>query len=247
MIKNVSGYIHSVETAGTLDGPGVRRVLFLQGCPLACLYCHNPDGRPFRCGTKTDSYSELREIAKNQKYLSRAGGGVTLSGGEPLNQPEFVKSIFQGCKELGLHTALDTSGFTGHMADDELLSLTDLVLLDIKHINPEGYKGLTGVSLQPTLDFAKRLAEKNIPVWLRHVLVPGYTDSLEDLAELADFIRDMKNIQRVEILPLHKLGEWKWKKMGLDYKLSEIEEPSEELVAVACETLAKSGHHVYNG
>lgn len=247
MIKNIKGYLHSVETAGTLDGPGVRRVLFLQGCPLSCLYCHNPDARPFKCGTKTDSHTELREIARNQNYLKKAGGGITLSGGEPLSQPEFVKSIFKGCKKLGLHTALDTSGFTGHRADDELLAHTDLVLLDIKHIDPKGYKTLTGVDLQPTLDFAERLAEKNIPVWLRHVLVPGYTDNLDDLAALADFVRGMKNIERVEILPLHKMGIWKWKNLGLDYKLDDVDEPTKEQVAIACEALSKSGHPVYSG
>lgn len=246
-MKNVPGYIHSVETAGTLDGPGVRRVLFLQGCPLACLYCHNPDARPFKCGTKTDSYQELREIAKNREYLLKTGGGVTLSGGEPLSQPEFVKSIFQGCQQMGIHTALDTSGFPGKRADDELLDATNLVLLDIKHIRPDAYKTLTGVSLHPTLEFAQRLADKNIPVWLRHVLVPGYTDHPDDLAALADFIRSMKNIERVEILPFHNMGAYKWKSLGLDYKLENTPEPCEIQIQKARKPFEDAGMMVYHG
>jgi len=244
-MENVTGYIHSVESAGTLDGPGVRRVLFLQGCPLACLYCHNPDARPFKCGVKTDSYTQLRDIARNANFLKTSGGGVTLSGGEPLSQPDFVKAIFEGCKQLGLHTALDTSGFPGRRADDQLLELTDLVLLDIKHIRADQYKVLTGVDLQPTLDFAKRLAEINKPVWLRYVLVPGYTNQLDDLAALADFIKPMKNIERVEILPFHNMGCYKWKELGLDYKLEDTPSPDPEEVERAKQTFSKAGIPVY--
>lgn len=244
-MKNVTGYIHSRESAGTLDGPGVRRVLFLQGCPLNCLYCHNPDARPFKCGYKTDAYSELREIAKNKDYLIKTGGGVTLSGGEPLSQPEFVKAIFEGCKLMGIHTTLDTSGFTGHRADDELLSFTDLVLLDIKHIRPGNYKELTGVKLEPTLEFARRLDEKKIPVWIRYVLVPGYTDNKEALAELADFVRTLGNVERVEILPYHKMGEYKWKELGVENKLEHIREPDAAMVAGARDVMSRSGVPVY--
>lgn len=240
-MKNVTGYIHSRESAGTLDGPGVRRVLFLQGCPLNCLYCHNPDSRPFRCGYKTDAYTELREIAKHKDYLIKTGGGVTLSGGEPLSQPEFVKTIFEGCKLMGIHTALDTSGFPGQRADDELLSYTDLVLLDIKHIRPHDYKVLTGVKLEPTLEFARRLAEKNISVWIRHVLVPGYTDNEESLNELAEFVRSLGNVERVEILPYHKMGEYKWKELDIENKLMNIQEPDSCMIAGAKNVLKKSG------
>ncbi len=240
-MKNVTGYIHSRESAGTLDGPGVRRVLFLQGCPLNCLYCHNPDSRPFRCGYKTDAYTELREIAKHKDYLIKTGGGVTLSGGEPLSQPEFVKTIFEGCKLMGIHTALDTSGFPGQRADDELLSYTDLVLLDIKHIRPHDYKILTGVKLEPTLEFARRLAENNISVWIRHVLVPGYTDNEESLNELAEFVRSLGNVERVEILPYHKMGEYKWKELDIENKLMNIQEPDSCMIAGAKNVLKKSG------
>lgn len=244
-MKNVTGYIHSRESAGTLDGPGVRRVLFLQGCPLNCLYCHNPDARPFKCGYKTDAYTELREIARNKEYLIKTGGGVTLSGGEPLSQPEFVKTIFEGCKMMGIHTALDTSGYTGHRADDELLSYTDLVLLDIKHIRAADYKTLTGVKLQPTLEFARRLSDKNIPVWIRHVLVPGYTDNEEAVSELAAFVKTLQNVQRLEVLPYHKMADYKWQELGIENKLADTPEPDEAMIFRTKENLQKSGVPVF--
>ncbi|MCH8557708.1 MAG: pyruvate formate lyase-activating protein [Balneolia bacterium] len=244
-MKDVTGYIHSVETAGTLDGPGVRRVLFLQGCPLKCLYCHNPDSREFKCGRQTTSYEQLREIAKSRGFLMKSGGGVTLSGGEPLSQPEFVKSIFEGCKMMGLHTALDTSGFTGWRADDELLSFTDLVLLDIKHIEPDGYKKLTGVDLQPTLDFARRLADMGKPVWLRYVLVPGYTDNQANIKKLAELAKELGNVERVDILPFHNMGSYKWKELGMDYKLENTPEPEESSISMAQSAFREAGLTVY--
>ncbi|MCH8495949.1 MAG: pyruvate formate lyase-activating protein [Balneolales bacterium] len=240
-MENVTGYVHSIESAGTLDGPGIRRILFLQGCPLSCLYCHNPDARPFKQGRKTDAFSELREIARNREYFKRTGGGFTISGGEPLSQPDFVKAIFDGCKRMGIHTALDTSGFTGHKADDELLSYTDLVLLDIKHIRPSAYKELTGVKLQPTLDFAKRLADMKKPVWLRYVLVPGFTDDLDDLAELANFVKTLGNVERVEVLPYHKMGEYKWDCLGIENKLADTPEPTKDEVELAVDSFRKAG------
>ncbi len=239
-MDNVTGHIHSVESAGTLDGPGVRRVIFLQGCPLACLYCHNPDARTFKCGTQTDAFTELKHIARNANFLKTSGGGVTLSGGEPLSQPKFVKAIFAGCKHMGLHTALDTSGYPGRRADDTLLGLTDLVLLDIKHIKPSKYKVLTGVDLQATLDFAQRLADLNKPVWLRYVLVPGYTNQMDDLAELADFIRPMNNIERIDVLPFHNMGCYKWKALGLDYPLEHTPEPNREQIELAKQALSRA-------
>jgi pyruvate formate lyase activating enzyme len=244
-MKNVTGYIHSVESAGTLDGPGVRHVLFLNGCPLNCLYCHNPDTRRYKGGKKTDSFTELKAIARQKDMLISMKGGVTLSGGEPLWQPEFVKSIFEGSKMMGLHTALDTSGFLGAKADDELLSYTDLVLLDIKHFDPDGYKRLTGVDLQPTLDFAERLAVMNKPVWLRFVLVPGYSDDYCALDKMAAFARSLGNIERVEILPFHKMGEYKWKELDMDYKLHDTPEPEADEVARARAPFEREGLLVY--
>lgn len=244
-MRNVTGYIHSVESAGTLDGPGVRRVLFLQGCPLSCLYCHNPDARAFKCGIRTDSFTQLRDIARNRDFLINAGGGVTLSGGEPLSQPEFVTSIFEGCKRMGLHTALDTSGYPGKRADDRLLELTDLVLLDIKHIRPDAYRELTGVDLQPTLDFARRLADMNKPVWIRYVLVPGYTDESTDVDALAAFIKPMSNIERVDVLPFHHMGAYKWRQLGLPNRLEHIREPDPAMIESTRMSFRQTGIPVY--
>lgn len=229
-MQNINGYIHSRESAGTLDGPGIRTILFLQGCPLNCLYCHNADTRAMKGGLATDSYTELARIAKQKDMLIRMKGGVTLSGGEPLCQPDFVKSIFEGCKQMGLHTALDTSGFLGRKADDELLSFTDLVLLDIKSFHESDYQVLTGRSLQPTLAFAERLASISKPIWLRYVLVPGFTDNMKAIGELALYAHKLGNVQRVEILPFHKMGEFKWKELGMDYKLTNTPEPTKASV-----------------
>ena len=244
-MKNPTGYIHSIESAGTLDGPGIRRVLFLSGCPLRCLYCHNPDTQKLKYGRLTDAFSELREIAKNRDMLIQMKGGVTLSGGEPLVQPEFVKAIFEGCKRMGIHTALDTSGFLNNKADDELLALTDLVLLDIKSFDAGEYKILTGRQLQPTLDFAKRLSDINKPVWLRYVLVPGYTDNMNAIGELALFAQKLGNVERVEVLPFHKMGEYKWKELGLNYQLYDTPEPDEKSVRQVRSTFEKAGLNTF--
>lgn len=244
-MKNPTGYVHSVESAGTLDGPGVRWVLFLQGCPLSCLYCHNPDAKAFCQGRQTDAFTELRAIAQNRDFLLKAGGGVTVSGGEPLAQPAFVKAIFEGCRMMGLHTALDTSGYLGRKADEELLALTDLVLLDIKFFREEGYRKLTGVSLAPTLEFARRLADMGKPVWLRYVLVPGLTDDLDAIADLADFVRSLGNVERVEVLPFHKMGEYKWKELGKTYELATTPEPTASDVMRTKETFERTGLLVF--
>lgn len=244
-MKNVNGFLHSIESSGTLDGPGVRRVLFLSGCPLNCLYCHNPDTRAMRAGQKTDSFTLLKDIAANSDLLKKMHGGVTLSGGEPLCQPAFVKSILEGCKMMDLHTALDTSGYLGAKADDDLLSYTDLVLLDIKSFNPKNYQTLTGKALQPTLDFAQRLADLNKKVWLRYVLVPGYTDQMSDLAELATFAKKLGNVERVEVLPFHKMGEFKWQQLGMDFPLKDTPEPDQSLISQAVSTFADAGLEVY--
>ena len=229
-MKNVSGYIHSVESAGTLDGPGIRRVLFLTGCPLKCQYCHNPDTRKMKNGRCTDAFSELREIARNREMLQKMKGGVTISGGEPLVQPDFVATIFEGCRKMGIHTALDTSGYLNEHATDHLLSLTDLVLLDIKSYKPDTYRRVAGVDLQPTIDFAERLAKLGIPVWLRCVLVPGLTDDMDAFGQLALKAQELGNVERVEILPFHKMGEYKWKELGMEYQLFDTPEPTQEQI-----------------
>lgn len=230
MNVNVEGYIHSVETGGAVDGPGLRFVVFLTGCALRCLYCHNPDTWHMPDGRKIGVASLLNEIAEYRDFLQRTGGGVTATGGEPLAQPDFVTALFQGCKALGLHTALDTSGFLGANATDALLAATDLVLLDIKSFDPAAYKRLTGGSLAPTLRFAERLAAMGKPTWLRYVLVPGLTDDLASIDKLAAYAKDL-GMAKVEVLPFHKMGESKWGALKLPYALQEKQPPSAALVA----------------
>jgi pyruvate formate lyase activating enzyme len=233
--REVEGYVHSVETGGTVDGPGVRYVVFTSGCPLACQYCHNPDCMTKSSGKQRSAGEMLDEIGTYSTFLKRAGGGLTVSGGEPLMQPAFVASLFRGAKEMGLHTTLDTSGFLGARATDELLDDTDLVLLDIKSWDRETYRYVTGVPLKPTLKFAARLAAMGKPVWLRFVLVPGLTDDPRNIDGLAAFAAELPNIERVEILPFHKMGEYKWKELGLPYMLEDTSEPTRVQIADARE------------
>jgi pyruvate formate lyase activating enzyme len=237
---NVEGYVHSVETGGAVDGPGLRFVVFLSGCHLRCLYCHNPDTWHMKDGKKTGVAHLLNEITLYAHYLKRTGGGVTATGGEPLAQPEFVTALFQGCKAMGLHTALDTNGYLGEDATPALLDATDLVLLDIKAFNPEVYKKLTGSELEPTLRFAERLADMGKPTWLRYVLVPGWTDDLASISELAAYAAKLK-MEKVEVLPFHKMGEPKWEAMGLPYALKKTEPPSPELISHVKEIFVSHG------
>lgn len=232
-MKDVKGFVHSVETAGTLDGPGVRYVLFTSGCPLRCLYCHNPDTRHLKRGKETSSFNILKEINEYKDYLLSTSGGVTISGGEPLVQPEFINSIFKGCKQLGLHTALDTSGYLHNNLEDEDFKNIDLVLLDIKTINSALYKTITQVELEPTLEFLKRLEELKVNVWIRYVYVPELTDSIEEIESLADFVSTFDNIELVEVLPFHKMGERKWQELDLEYDLYDTRVPTDEEILEA--------------
>ncbi|MEN9206550.1 MAG: pyruvate formate-lyase-activating protein [Gloeomargarita sp. GMQP_bins_120] len=225
----VKGRIHSYETMGTVDGPGIRFVVFTQGCPLRCLYCHNPDCRDFWGGREVTAGEVVAEIAKYRSYLAK-GGGVTVSGGEPLMQPEFTAAIFQGCHGLGLHTALDTSGYCPIGVAEPVLAHTDLVLLDIKSFDPEIYRRVTQVSLEPTLALARYLDQIRKPTWIRFVLVPGLTDPVPNIAGLADFVATLHNVERVEVLPFHKMGEYKWEQLGLEYLLKDTPEPTPEQV-----------------
>jgi pyruvate formate lyase activating enzyme len=224
------GWVHSTETGGAADGPGIRYVVFVSGCPLRCLYCHNPDTWQARDGTLTPVAELLADIARYKSFLSHGHGGVTISGGEPLAQPKFTAALLRGCKELGLHTALDTSGFLGSKASDALLADVDLVLLDIKSFTEDRYRTLTEGQLAPTLAFARRLAALGKPVWLRYVLVPGYTDQLDEIAALAAFAAGLGNVARVDVLPFHKLGEHKWEGAGRPYLLGAVQPPSAELL-----------------
>lgn len=217
------GYIHSIETFGTVDGPGIRFVVFMQGCPLKCMYCHNRDTWNTNTGNETNIDDLVAEIKRYIPYMNSSGGGVTVSGGEPLLQSKFVCNLFKKLKNLNIHTALDTAGSIPINPDiEELLKFTDLVLLDIKHINDDKCKILTGFSNKNNLDFAKYLSTHNIPVWIRQVLVPGYTDDKKDLLKLKDFISNLSNVEKVELLPYHDLGKFKWKELGFEYPLANV-------------------------
>jgi pyruvate formate lyase activating enzyme len=240
-LSTQSGRIHSVETCGTVDGPGIRFVVFTQGCPLRCLYCHNPDCRHIEEGKTVTVDELLTEIKKYKSYFKYSGGGVTVTGGEPLMQPEFVQEIFQACHREAIHTVLDTSGYVNLEVAKPVLDATDLVLLDIKSFDPTIYKKLTNVSLEPTLKFAQYLNEINKPTWIRFVLVPDLTDPIENVVGLANFIAPFKNVEKVEVLPFHKMGEYKWEQLGYDYQLKNTEPPTPELIEAVVKVFQDRG------
>ncbi|MGB5713280.1 MAG: pyruvate formate-lyase-activating protein [Waterburya sp.] len=239
------GRIHSIETCGTVDGPGIRYVIFTQGCPLRCLYCHNPDCRHLETGKEVTVDELIIDIQKYHSYMKFSGGGVTVTGGEPLMQPEFVAEIFRRCQELGIHTTLDTSGYVKLATAKPLLNYIDLVLLDIKSFDARVYHQVTSVSLKPTLDFARHLNNINKPVWIRYVLVPNLTDAHDNIEGLAKFISSLNNVDRVEILPFHKMGEYKWQQLEYEYQLKNTLEASPELVRTAKEIFQKYGIKAY--
>lgn len=217
-------FLHSIETLGTVDGPGIRFIVFLQGCPLKCKYCHNRDTWEIKnTGPKTSIDDLIKKILKSKPFIEASNGGVTVSGGEPLLQAKFVTELFKKLHELNIHTCLDTAGSLPITPDiKELLDNTDLVLLDIKHIDNEKCIELTGKSNENTLNFAKYLNEKNIPIWIRQVLIPTITDNEEDLLKLKYFLSSLNNIQKIEFLPYHDLGKHKWIDLGLSYPLEGI-------------------------
>ena len=209
------GYIHSIETMGTLDGPGTRCVVFLQGCPLRCLYCHNPDTWKPQTNIETTAGEIFDRVKRYKAYFGKKGG-ITLSGGEPLLQPEFCKNIFQLCKNEQIKTALDTAGSILNDQVKELLKFTDLVLLDIKHSDPSEFKNLTGGSLENTLKFLDYIDNANIGFWIRQVIVPSYNDTPEQIRNLARILSNRKGLKRIELLAYHEMGIAKWKELKLD-------------------------------
>lgn len=222
------GYIHSIETCGTVDGPGLRYVIFFQGCLLRCMYCHNPDCFVMQPGKKMYVDEIIQDIKKYLPYIKN--GGVTLSGGEPFLQADFATELLHKIKQLGLHTALDTSGYVSIQTAEKVLKYVDLVLLDIKAIDPDLFKKITGVPINLTLEFAQYLKKINKPAWIRFVLVPGLTDSLDHVRQLAEYCATLTNIARIEILPFHKLGEYKWQELGYNYQLKGTLEPTIEQI-----------------
>jgi pyruvate formate lyase activating enzyme len=224
------GYVHSYETSSRYDGPGLRAVLFVSGCLLRCTYCHNPDTWHLKDGTYVSAQQVIDRLGQFASALRALDGGLTISGGEVLVQLAFTKRILAGAKEMGLHTAIETSGFLGDRVDESYLRALDLVLLDIKSSNPDTYKTVTGRDLAPTLRFAERLAKLNKPVWVRFTLVPGLTDDPANVEGIAKFVAPMKNVEWVEVQPFHKMGEFKWKAMNIEYKHANTPPPTPELV-----------------
>ena len=224
------GSVHSWELVTAVDGPGTRMTVFLSGCPLRCLYCHNPDTMNARGGVPVLADDLLDRIRRYRGVFRATGGGITLSGGEVLMQPAFARRVLRGAKELGIHTALDTSGFLGANASDELLADVDLVLLDVKAGDEATYHRVTGRRLQPTLDFGRRLAGLGIETWIRFVHVPGLTDNPATIAPIADYAASLGTVSRVEVLPFHQLGRDKWSELGLAYELEDTPPPSAELL-----------------
>jgi pyruvate formate lyase activating enzyme len=222
MESEIFGNIHSIETCGTVDGPGVRFVVFLQGCPMRCKYCHNPDTWDVRVNKKI-SVNDILEQYDGVKEFCK--GGITVTGGEPLLQPEFVALLFKAAKEKNIHTALDTSGVTFNSDNtekiDKVLKYTDLVMLDIKHIDDSEHKKLTGHTNKNILEFARYLSENNIPMWVRHVVVPGITFDEYYLSELGKFLKTLKNVEALDVLPYHDMAKGKYKGLGLDYPLGD--------------------------
>ena len=242
----MTGKIHSIETFGTVDGPGIRYVVFMQGCPMRCAYCHNPDTWQIDGGKEYTVQELLNDISKYTRYIE----GVTVSGGEPLMQIGFVIELFKHVKEMGLTTCLDTSGIVFDKSNsklieqiDELLLYCDLVLLDIKHIDEDSHISLTGMSNKNVLKFAEYVDSRNIEMWLRYVLVPGINDSYEILTKWKNFAIILKNVKKIEVLPYHRLGVEKYKKLGINYGLEGVQEPSKESIDMAKKILEIKGEN----
>jgi pyruvate formate lyase activating enzyme len=243
--NDLTGYVHSWEVGSTVDGPGLRFVVFLTGCLLRCQYCHNPDtwhklnGRPVRVSQL------MHEIRKFAQVLKISRGGVTISGGEPVVQYAFMMEVFRQCKELGLHTCIDTAGRLGaRLTDDDLMQI-DLNLLDIKSGDPEVYQKVTGHPLQPTLDYARRLSDLGRPTWVRFVLAPGLTDDYDNVEKLADIVASLKSVERVEILRFHQMGREKWHQLGIPYPLEDVGPPEPELTERVRNQFRQRGLKVY--
>ena len=231
-----AGFVHSFTTGSAVDGPGVRVVAWLTGCQFQCVYCHNPDTWKMTNGMPVKLSRAINVLRQYRHDLGVMHGGLTISGGEPLLQRRFVLNLFAAAKEMGIQTALDTNGFLGDRLSDEDLQLVDLVLLDLKAFSGDLHRRLTGQDNKSVLAFAQRLAALNRPVWVRFVLVPGWTDDLAEVKRLAAFIAPLSNVKRVDVLPFHQLGQFKWDQLGMKYDLRDVQPPSQRKVdeVVAC-------------
>ena len=224
------GFLHSFTTGSMVDGPGVRLVAWTAGCMWRCLYCHNPDTWTMANGMPITVAKATEELRKYRQGLKVMGGGFTLSGGEPLMQHRFAVKLFTAARGMGIHTTLDTNGYYGSRLTDDELGLVDLVMLDLKTSDPERHKRLTGMDVAPTLDFARRLGAARRPMWVRYVLVPGLTDDADDIARTAQFAAGLGTVERVDVLPFHQMGRYKWHRLGLPYALEQTEPPTTDLV-----------------
>jgi pyruvate formate lyase activating enzyme len=239
------GFVHSFTTGSTVDGPGVRVVAWLTGCQFRCVYCHNPDTWRMTNGVPVTVERAKAELGKYRHGLKMMKGGLTISGGEPLMQDRFVVKLFTTAQGMGIHTALDSNGYLGDRLTDEELEKIDLVLLDIKAWDPELHRRVTGMEVGPVLDFARRLAVQRRPVWLRYVLVAGLTDDPDEVTHVADFTAKLGNVDRVDVLPFHQMGAFKWKQLGLEYTLRDAEPPAREIVERVCAQFEAAGLKVY--
>ena len=235
------GFLHSFTTGSTVDGPGVRVVAWTTGCQFRCLYCHNPDTWNMSNGIPVTLAKATEELRKYRHGLKAMSGGFTLSGGEPLMQDRFAVKLLTGAKLMGIHTALDTNGALGNRLSEAELEQIDLVLLDIKTWDTERHRHLTGMDNGLTLDFARRLASRRRPIWVRFVLVPGLTDDDENVSQIAKFAGSLGNVERVDVLPFHQMGRFKWNELKLNYTLNDVEPPSREAVERACAKFREEG------
>jgi pyruvate formate lyase activating enzyme len=235
------GFLHSFTTGSAVDGPGMRVVIWTTGCMWRCLYCHNPDTWTLTNGIPVSVARATEELRKYRHGLKVMSGGLTISGGEPLMQHRFVAKLLAAARGMGVHTAIETNGYYGDKLSDAELDTIDLVLLGIKTWGPERHRRLTGMEIAPTLDFARRLAVRRKPVWVRFVLVPGLTDDPEDIQQIAGFAAGLGNVERVEVLPFHQLGRFKYERLRIPYQLADAVPPSEEAVQRACELFRAAG------
>lgn len=235
------GFLHSFTTGSAVDGPGIRVVAWTAGCQFRCQYCHNPDTWTMSNGIPVTVERAAKELSKYRVGLQAMSGGFTLSGGEPLLQDRFAIKLFTAAQGMGIHTALDTNGSLGERLSDAELEKIDLVLLDIKSGDPELHRQVTGSEIGPVLGFARRLAVRKRPIWVRFVLVPGLTDDLENIASIARFTASLGNVERVDVLPFHQMGRFKWRELGLNYRLAEVKPPNHETIERACAQFRAEG------
>jgi pyruvate formate lyase activating enzyme len=235
------GFIHSFTTGSAVDGPGVRIVAWLSGCQFRCVFCHNPDTWKVSNGTPVRLERAVEVVSQYRQGLRTMKGGLTISGGEPLIQYRFLSKLFPAVHERGIHTTLETNGYLGARLTDNDLSSIDLVMLGLKAIEPDLHRRLTGMDTGPVHEFARRLAARKHPVWIRFVVVPGWTDNLEEIDRMAEFAASLGNVERVDVLPFHQMGRFKWEKLGMDYKMRDAQPPSRETMDMAISRFRAAG------